>query len=145
MREKQEDAAEVAAAVITYCFCSGGMLVINKIAVSHTPSPALVTLCQFASCTVLVYGGKLTGLLRTDDFEWRKVKYFLIYVLSFSIGTWTNIKVLQDANVETVIVFRSCTPLAVSDHEIARDRTRSHEITRDRPRSHEIARAGLHL
>mmetsp|Transcript_44173 Transcript_44173/g.147320 ORF Transcript_44173/g.147320 Transcript_44173/m.147320 type:complete len:82 (+) Transcript_44173:13-258(+) len=30
MREKQEDAAEVAAAVITYCFCSGGMLVINK-------------------------------------------------------------------------------------------------------------------
>mmetsp|Transcript_44173 Transcript_44173/g.147314 ORF Transcript_44173/g.147314 Transcript_44173/m.147314 type:complete len:294 (+) Transcript_44173:218-1099(+) len=84
-----------------------------QIAVSHTPSPALVTLCQFASCTVLVYGCKQTGLLRTDDFEWVKVKYFLIYVLSFSVGTWTNIKVLQDANVETLIVFRSCTPLAV--------------------------------
>jgi len=47
----------------------------------------------------------------------------------------------QDANVETVIVFRSCTPLAVSDptrsNEIERDRTRSHEIARDHTRSPE--------
>jgi len=35
-------------------------------------------------------------------------------VLSFTIGTYTNMKVLSMANVETVIVFRSCTPIAVA-------------------------------
>ena len=49
-----------------------------------------------------------------DDFEWEKAKYFLIYVFSFTVGTYTNMKVLSMANVETVIVFRSCTPLAVA-------------------------------
>lgn len=104
----------VATAVIFYCFCSGGMLLINKLAVVYVPSPALVTLCQFVVCAVLVYGGKLLRILEMDDFEWEKIKYFLIYVFSFSIGTWANIKVLSMSNVETVIVFRSCTPLAVS-------------------------------
>ena len=42
-----------------------------------------------------------------DDFEWHRAKYFIIYVLSFTIGTYTNMKVLSIANVETVIVFRS--------------------------------------
>ena len=49
-----------------------------------------------------------------DDFEWSKVKYFVLYVLAFSLGTWTNMKVLQTANVETVIVFRSCCPIVVA-------------------------------
>jgi len=49
-----------------------------------------------------------------DDFEWKKAKYFIVYVISFTIGTYTNMKVLSMANVETVIVFRSCTPLAVA-------------------------------
>jgi len=49
-----------------------------------------------------------------DDFAWDKVKFYLVYVLSFAVGTFANMKVLAMANVETVIVFRSCTPLAVS-------------------------------
>lgn len=107
------ESASVATAVIFYCLCSGSMLLVNKLAVSHIPSPALVTLCQFASASVVVYMGKLTKLIEVDDFEWSKMKYFLIYVVLFTIGTWTNMKVLSMANVETVIVFRSCTPLAV--------------------------------
>ena len=38
----------------------------------------------------------------------------MLYVLAFSLGTWTNMKVLQTANVETVIVFRSCCPIVVA-------------------------------
>ena len=49
-----------------------------------------------------------------DDFEWSKVKYYVLYVLAFALGTWTNMKVLQTANVETVIVFRSCCPIVVA-------------------------------
>ena len=58
-----------------------------------------------------------------DDFEWSKVKYYVLYVLAFALGTWTNMKVLQTANVETVIVFRSCCPIVVAgfDYQWARD------------------------
>jgi len=104
----------VNAAVIKYCFCSGGKLIVNKLAVHHIPLPALLTVCQFASASVFVYGSKLVGCLEMDDFEWSRAKYFLVYVAFFTIGTYTNMKVLSVANVETVIVFRSCTPLAVS-------------------------------
>ena len=38
----------------------------------------------------------------------------MLYVLAFALGTWTNMKVLQTANVETVIVFRSCCPIVVA-------------------------------
>ena len=54
-----------------------------------------------------------------DDFEWSKVKYFVLYVLAFALGTWTNMKVLQTANVETVIVFRSCCPIVVAGFDFA--------------------------
>lgn len=105
--------ASVATAVIFYCLCSSSMLLVNKLAVFHIPSPALVTLCQFVSASVFVYMGKLAKLIEVDDFEWSKVKFFLIYVAMFSTGTFSSMKVLSMANVETVIVFRSCTPLAV--------------------------------
>ena len=112
---RAESSVRVAIAVIFYCVCSGSMLLVNKLAVYHIPSPALVTLCQFTTASSVVLGGKHSGLLRdVDDFEWDKAKHFLIYVLSFALGTWTNMKVLSLANVETVIVFRSCTPIAVS-------------------------------
>ena len=78
-------------------------LQVNKLAVHHLPLPGIVTACQFSSCALIVYSCKIFGLLHTDDFEWSKAKYYLIYVLSFSIGTYTNMKVLSMANVETVI------------------------------------------
>ena len=38
----------------------------------------------------------------------------MVYVVAFSAGTWANMKVLMVSNVETVIVFRACTPVVVS-------------------------------
>ena len=49
-----------------------------------------------------------------DAIEWSKVKPYLIYVLTFSAGIYTNMKALEGSNVDTVIVFRCCTPIAVS-------------------------------
>ena len=109
-----DEQTKVAVAVITYCVCSGSMLLVNKLSVHHIPSPALVTCSQFVSASVLVYTCKLLRLLEMDDFEWGKAKHFLIYVVMFTFGTWTNMKVLSMANVETVIVFRSCAPIAVA-------------------------------
>ena len=107
-------ASSVAAIVGFYCLCSGGMLVLNKLAVHHTPAPAFVTIVQFAATAVGVALAHALGLLELDPLEWRKLRHFVVYILAFSGGTWANMKVLAAANVETVIVFRSCAPLCVS-------------------------------
>ena len=38
-------------------FCSGGMLIINKLAVHHVGAPAFVTLVQFIASTLYVGAG----------------------------------------------------------------------------------------
>uniref|UniRef100_A0A7S2G6D3 Sugar phosphate transporter domain-containing protein n=1 Tax=Haptolina brevifila TaxID=156173 RepID=A0A7S2G6D3_9EUKA len=101
---------EVTAAVVFYCLCSGSMLLVNKLAVHHMPLPGLVTSCQFSTCSAFVFACKLGGCLHMDDFVWSKAKYFIVYVISFTIGTYTNIKVLSMANVETIIGTRTRLP-----------------------------------
>jgi len=106
--------SQTVAVVAVYCCCSSMMLIVNKLAVHHIGAPAFVTWLQFAATAGTVKLASLLGLIDVDPFEWSKVKYFAIYVLAFSGGTWSNMKVLMEANVETVIVFRACAPLAVS-------------------------------
>ena len=105
---------EVGLVVLFYCFCSGGMLVINKLAVHHVRAPAFVTLVQFVVSALYVVSGHACGLIQLDQARWQRLKHFVVYVFAFSAGTWSNMKVLMNANVETVIVFRSCAPLCVS-------------------------------
>ena len=107
-------ASNVGAVVAFYCVCSGGMLVFNKLAVHHVGAPAFVTIVQFATTAAGVGVGRSLGWLELDALEWRKVRHFIVYICAFSGGTWANMKVLMSANVETVIVFRSCAPLCVS-------------------------------
>ena len=38
---------------------------------------------------------------------------YLLYVLQFVVGIYTNMKALQHSNIDTVIVFRASCPLAV--------------------------------
>ena len=109
-----EDPATVTMIIIFYCFCSGGMLIINKLAVHHVSAPAFVTLVQFIASAAFVLGGWLVGSLSLDATHWSRLKHFVVYVFAFSAGTWANMRVLMSANVETVIVFRSCAPLCMS-------------------------------
>jgi len=97
-----------------YALCSAGMLIINKLAVYHIGVPSFVTLCQFAVTAGTVLVGRQLGLLVIDPHDWNKIKHFVVYVLAFSMGTWSNMKVLMVANVETIIVFRACSPIVVS-------------------------------
>jgi len=107
-------AVTVGTVVAFYCACSASMLVLNKLAVHHIGAPAFVTIIQFVTTSAGVGLGWLAGALELDPVEWHRLRHFIIYVLAFSGGTWANMKVLQAANVETVIVFRSCAPLCVS-------------------------------
>jgi len=75
--------------------------------------PALITIAQFAATSIGVLIGVRLGFLTIDAYDWAKISHFCIYVLAFSGGTWSNMKVLMVSNVETVIVFRACAPLVV--------------------------------
>ena len=107
-------ATETIFVVGLYALCSAGMLIINKLAVHHIGVPSFVTLCQFAVTATTVLVGRQLGLLVIDPHDWNKIKHFVVYVFAFSMGTWSNMKVLMVANVETIIVFRACSPIVVS-------------------------------
>ena len=64
--------------------------------------------------TIMGPAGWAVGAISLDATEWHRLKHFIVYVLAFSGGTWANMRVLMYANVETVIVFRSCAPLCMS-------------------------------
>lgn len=53
-------------------------------------------------------------MIVVDGFEWPKVKPYLLYIICFCLGIYTNARALAASNVETVIVFRACTPIAVA-------------------------------
>ena len=110
---KSDGALSTATVVATYCVCSSSMLIVNKLAVHHVRAPAALTAVQFAATSLTVHLACALSLIDVDGYEPAKVKLFVVYVLAFSSGTYCNMRVLMDANVETVIVFRACTPLAV--------------------------------
>ena len=53
------------------------------------------------------------GCVPADQFEWRKVKPYLLYVAMFVSTIYTNMRALEESNVETIIVFRAACPLVV--------------------------------
>jgi GDP-mannose transporter len=81
-------------------------------AIVYLPNPSLVSFIQilFAACAVLCI--RATGY-PVDWFEMKKLKAYAMYVLIFVLAIYTNMQALSVSNVETVIVFRACTPISV--------------------------------
>lgn len=102
----------IALAVIGYSLCSSTMLLANKMALEYLPSPSTVSLIQIVFATVAVIGIKFAGF-DVDWFDWEKTKAYAIYVVIFVAAIYTNMQALKSSNVETVIVFRACSPIAV--------------------------------
>jgi GDP-mannose transporter len=75
-------------------------------------SPGFVSFVQivFAALSVLVI--KWCGISKVDEFTWDKAVAFSGYVAIFVVTIFANMSALANSNVETVIVFRACTPLA---------------------------------
>lgn len=101
------------AAMLLYSCASASMLLVNKVCLEALPAPGLLSVVQFAFSAVFIMGMKLSGVAVVDDFEWRKVRMYLLYVAQFVAGIYTNMKALQYSNVDTVIVFRATCPLLV--------------------------------
>lgn len=97
-----------------YMACSALMLLVNKLTVFYLPAPSFVLLCQLLSSAFFTKTCGALGFIKVDALTYSKAKRFFIVPLAFLCTIFANIKILQNANVETFIVFRASTPLIVS-------------------------------
>jgi drug/metabolite transporter (DMT)-like permease len=100
--------------IVGYSLCSSSLLLLNKMAVYHLPNVSFVLLCQFIFSVVVVKFCSMCGWLELQPIEWNTVKRFYGVSLLFACCLFTNVKALQYANVETLIVFRALSPIAVT-------------------------------
>merc|ERR1719272_151130 len=112
--DKEATRSEMIVAIVFYSICSSMMLVVNKMAMSSYPVAGAVNLMQLGTCSIFVWIVGGLGLAKTDPIKWEMVKPYGIYVCAFAAGIYANMKALGLSNVETIIVFRACTPIAVA-------------------------------
>lgn len=104
---------QIAVAIAAYSLCSSTLLLANKLSLHYIPMPATTSLIQLAFAAVVVLLLKYVMKQDIDGFEWEKVRPYLYYVAIFVAAIYSNMQALSHSNVETVIVFRACSPIAV--------------------------------
>eukprot|EP00600_Ochromonadales_sp_CCMP1393_P005281 CAMPEP_0174970336 /NCGR_PEP_ID=MMETSP0004_2-20121128/9318_1 /TAXON_ID=420556 /ORGANISM="Ochromonas sp., Strain CCMP1393" /LENGTH=299 /DNA_ID=CAMNT_0016220039 /DNA_START=195 /DNA_END=1094 /DNA_ORIENTATION=+ len=80
---------------------------------AYLPIPSVVSCIQIVSSCVFILLYKLMGG-QVDAIEWPKVKAYAMYIVAFVAAIYANMQALNHSNVETVIVFRACSPIAVT-------------------------------
>lgn len=79
----------------------------------YFPIPSVISFVQIVASAVAVLVYKMLGGV-VDGLEWGKVKAYSLYILAFVAAIYANMQALAHSNVETVIVFRACSPIAVT-------------------------------
>lgn len=90
------------------------MLVVNKIAITAFPAPNALLFCQLSVAAIAIYSGSLAELITLQRISDNVLKSYVFVSLTFLAALYSNVKILQYANVETFIVFRSSTPVFIS-------------------------------
>ena len=98
--------------VFGYVLCSSILLFINKIAIEHFRAPFLVAFIQLFLSTMIIVLVKSLGM-PVDALEWGKMKSYAFFVVAYVAGMYANMQALATSNVETLIMFRACAPIAV--------------------------------
>lgn len=109
---------QVLFAVAFYCLCSSTLLFLNKLAVngqSATPlAPGAVVVVQIAFATAACKALAVLDLAQIGQLTKPKVQGFGLYAIAFVGSIYASVMALRKSNVETFIVFRASTPLAVA-------------------------------
>ena len=100
-------------AILAYSLCSSTLLLANKMAIEYLPLPSVISFIQIISTAIFILLIKCCGV-PVDNLEWGKIKSYLLYIVAFVAAIYANMQALAHSNVETVIVFRACSPIAVS-------------------------------
>ena len=107
-------AQEVVLSILSYSFCSGTLVLLNKLTLHYLPFPSLVVSVQLLACIFLIYGAQHLGYVDVDPIRWVYVKPYMLYIFFFSFGVYCNMRSLNISNVETIIVFRALSPAIVA-------------------------------
>lgn len=111
--EANSTSQQIIGAIVMYSLCSSTLLLANKAVMLYIPYPSIVSCIQIVASVVIIQALILFGV-QVDKLEWPKIKAYSFYIVAFVASIYANMKALQNSNVETVIVFRSLSPLAVS-------------------------------
>jgi GDP-mannose transporter len=114
--QKLEDTSTplaVLIAILAYSLCSSTLLLANKMAIEYLPFPSVVSFLQIVFAAVVVLFLKFF-CVEIDGFDREKLKAYAMYIVAFVAAIYANMQALKHSNVETVIVFRACSPIAVS-------------------------------
>jgi len=105
---------EIIQALVLYSLTSASLLLVNKLLMHYIPLPAFVSVLEFLFCVLFVLFLAWAQVIEIEEISNEKLKTFSLYVLGFTVGIYSNMSALQASTVETVIIFRACTPLCVS-------------------------------
>lgn len=105
---------EAIVTMVIFSIASASMLLINKGCLHLLPAPSFVAVVQFAATSLSVVVIKYAKLAPVDDWEWEKVRPYILYCVMFVACIYANLRALSVSNVETLIVFRSCVPCVVA-------------------------------
>ena len=89
------------------------MLLANKMVLEFVRYPSVVAVIQIIFATSFVIIIKICGV-KVDELDLTKMKAYLIYISLFIGMIYTSMSALAVSNIETVIVFRACTPIGAS-------------------------------
>jgi len=104
----------IIASVVAYSFCSGTLVLLNKLTLHFLPFPSLVVCFQLFACIAIIYSAMMMKIIEVDPIKWKSVKPYMLYIVFFSSGIYCNMRSLNISNVETVIVFRALSPMVVA-------------------------------
>ena len=104
---------KIATLCVGYCFSSAFLAIVNKWALMLFPFPSILTFLQYSSSAIAVTILGHFAVVERVRLDWQKARQFTPAVVLFYVSIFTNSKLLQHANVDTFIVFRSCCPLLV--------------------------------
>jgi len=106
---------EIIKGILMYSFCSSSLLLLNKLVIARVPLHSYVSCVQFGFASLTVVVASSLGLIESIDFaDYDKLKAYSVYVMIFITSLYSNFRALENGKIETIIVFRACTPLAVS-------------------------------
>ena len=109
---------QVIFAVAFYCLCSSSLLFLNKLAVNGSGAtplrPGAVVVVQIAFATAACKALAVLDLADIGALTRPKVEGFGLYAVAFVGSIYASVMALRKSNVETFIVFRASTPLAVA-------------------------------
>ena len=99
---------------VTYFIVSSTMLLFNKACMIVLPAPCTVTLLQVTVTTCLIATAWCCSLVDIQTVNRAILTQYVVYSILFVLGINFTMRSLAITNVETVLLFRSCSPILVA-------------------------------